>query len=846
MIQRDILAFDHQKPSIYQLFKLRSSQQRKAIPSRISPDPLWKRCLFLLSLLLQPDQRLRNEQALQGRDPYRLPFSLCFYFLFTCSLLIVNSLYAQSKAKASSIDLSLLPKESVKQITASSVGKGYYLDSLNKLVRWRVWGSEPEDRVNSWFFFGLDQLYYIKKITFQPGDERDASYYAQCGRPAVVRINGDRQDERIFKLSDRKYNQEINFNPPLATRNIKFSFPEVYGKSELGGVCASVVEVWIVADPLKSLPDIKKQLQKSVELLKSPITRPDAIKKLKLLGPIVSKPLIDMIPQASLEIQKAILSVLVDTADMSQVEEIKNLYSQIKVDLNFKIQWTLASLGDEPALVLMAREIDLSAPDERLLRYEAIARSGKTEYLALLLNSMTKNPEIADTITPYLHHFVNIYEELEKRFKEANLEEKPLYLIAMSANDPQRAMTHVKDAFFQEGDPEMKAAAIKAFSRIPDPQIKNSIVANHTSSFVSVRMAVAYYLGEFAKEADLPILEELAIDRSKRVRAVSMKGLGRFIHKTKNILENNAINGPDETTAYFAAKAWIDNTLAEDLSVPQRLLSARHEKVQAIGIHRLIEVEQIACPLLINAFFQQARFSSILADALLDQWEMCKTDTHQYLNTLAKDDLKRMSYLSLVEQGKLISELPRFDEQRLPIDRIDEQVLQSNQGKLFLHVLERYGKLAGPEQTAKTLTPYLDPMLPKAVRVAAIEGLNTVVNDELIALAKAEIQIHLPYAEVKKQEVLIAYLQWIGRSKIDSFLPALAKNFVIWKRSIEFEKIRMATIKAIIELNGPEKIGALMEGVVDLSPEINDIAKQALGHSKKKKTRDYDDLSVEH
>ncbi len=751
-----------------------------------------------------------------------------------------------AQQKNTSMDTTLLSKESVKQITASSTGKGYYLDSLNKLVRWRVWGSEIEDRINSWFYFGLDQLYYIKKITFQPGDERDASYYAQCGRPAVVRVTGDRQDERIFKLNDRKYNQELHFNPPLATRNVKFSFPEVYGKSELGGVCVSVVELWIVSDPLKSLPDIKKQLQKSVELLKSPITRPDAVKKLKLLGPIVSKPLIEMIPQSSLEIQKAILSVLVDTADASQIEEIKNLYSQIKVDLNFKIQWTLASLGDSAALALMKQDIEKSSPDELLLRYEAIARSGKAEYLDILLSSMTKNPEIADTITPFLSNFFNVYEELEKKFKEANLEERPLYLIAMSANDPQRSMHYVKDAFFQEGDAEMKAAAIKAFSRIPDPQMKDMIINHYTSAFVSVRMAVAYYLGEFAKENDLRILESLATDRSKRVRSVAMKGLGRFIQKTKDILSANALNGPDEITAYYAAKAWVDHTLAEDLSVPQKLLNSRYEKVQAIGIHRLVEVEQIACPLLINAFFQQAKFSSILATALLNQWEMCKSDTHQYINALPKDDLKRLSYFSLIEQGKITQEQSVFDQQLVKVESIDESFIQSNQGKIFMHVLRLYGKLADQEKTIQMLTPYLSASLPSSVRIAAIEGLNTAVNESLIDLAKAEIQLHIPYADVKKQDVLIAYLNWIGRSKIDAFLPQLAKNFVIWKRSIEFEKIRIATIKAIIELKGNERIGVLMEGVIDLSPEINDLSKQALGHSKKKKSKDYDDLSIEH
>jgi hypothetical protein len=225
---------------------------------------------------------------------------------------------------------------------------------------------------------------------------------------------------------------------------------------------------------------------------------------------------------------------------------------------------------------------------------------------------------------------------------------------------------------------------------------------------------------------------------------------------------------------------------------------------------------------------------------------MCKSDTHQYINALPKDDLKRLSYFSLIEQGKITQEQSVFDQQLVKVESIDESFIKSNQGKIFLHILRLYGKLADQEKTIQMLTHYLSASLPSSVRIAAIEGLNTAVNESLIDLAKAEIQLHIPYADVKKQDVLIAYLNWIGRSKIDAFLPQLAKNFVIWKRSIEFEKIRIATIKAIIELKGNERIGVLMEGVIDLSPEINDLSKQALGHSKKKKTKDYDDLSIEH
>ena len=743
-------------------------------------------------------------------------------------------------------DIQLLAKESVRQISASSTARGYYMDSLNKLVRWRVWGSEPTDVINSWFYFGLDRLHYIKKITFQPGDERDPSYYQKCARPARVRINADRQDERMFKLNDRRYHQEITFNPPLATRNIKLSFPEVYGKSELGGVCVSVVEIWTIQDPLKALPEIKNQLTKAIDAIKHPMTRPDAIKKLRLLGPIVTQPLINMIPSSNLDIQTAILDVLVDTADASQTDQIKSLYAHIQsADLNFKLQWTLASLGDEVALDLMADQINGSAPTEIALRYEALARSGHEKYLDLVLKGMVKNSEIAERIMPHFKNFLNAYETLIQKFKEANTTEKPFYLVALAANDAQRAINEINDAFFQEKDEEMKAAAIRSYMHIPDTKIKKMIIDQFDSPFVSVRMAVADYLSAYAKEEEIKILETLSNDRSQRVRASSMKGLALFVSKTQSLLEKNALTGPDELTAYTAAKSWLENTMSDDLSVPQILINSQYEKVQTLGIQRLLDLDQMACPLLISSFIKREQYAELIANALIDQWHTCEVPFAAKKSEIISQQSAYLNYLQLIAKGKLQSQIADVDALLVPVDQLNESFLHSPKGALFLKALSIYGAIQKPEPTIEKLIPYLEVqnIALSEVLIQALKGLAGAYNEKVIALAKKEIQMHLPYAHLERQKILVAYLEWIGQSQVNELLPLLAQAFIIWKRSLEFNQIRLATIKTVIQLKGLDRIGTLMEGVLDLSPEIQEISKEALGKSKVKKIRDYDDLS---
>jgi hypothetical protein len=253
----------------------------------------------------------------------------------------------------------------------------------------------------------------------------------------------------------------------------------------------------------------------------------------------------------------------------------------------------------------------------------------------------------------------------------------------------------------------------------------------------------------------------------------------------------------------------------------------------------------MACPLLISSFIKQEKYADMIANALIDQWQVCEVTFKAQKSEMMRHQSAHLNYLQLIAKAKLQSQIADVDELLVPVDQLNEAFLNSPKGALFLKALSIYGAVQKPELTIEKLIPYLEiqNIALSAVLIQALKGLSGAYNESVIALAKKEIQMHLPYAHLDRQKILVAYLEWIGQSKVNELLPLLSQAFIIWKRSLEFNQIRLATIKTVIQLKGSDRIGTLMEGVLDLSPEIQEISKEALGKSKVKKIRDYDDLS---
>ena len=114
------------------------------------------------------------------------------------------------------------------------------------------------------------------------------------------------------------------------------------------------------------------------------------------------------------------------------------------------------------------------------------------------------------------------------------------------------------------------------------------------------------------------------------------------------------------------------------------------------------------------------------------------------------------------------------------------------------------------------------------VRCGALEVLARFKDQSIQASVKKVVLHNLREPKMGEESWLLCHLKAAGILKIDQLAPVLNQAYHSWRRSIAFAVYRKAAIKAISNLNHPDRLSALMEAMSDIDPTIRKLAERGL------------------
>jgi HEAT repeat protein len=705
-------------------------------------------------------------------------------------------------------------------ITASSTHRGFSVDNLFRQLGWRAWGSLPSDRRNAWLNFEYETLFYLSMIHFVPGDEREPSFYKKCGRPARVKALTAEGEELVIQLPNQRHHQYIDFDPPLVTRSLKLKFETAYGTSETGGVCLAHLDMYVHADPLKSIPKLKSEITEAIAFVKNPLTFEEGERALLALGPIATQRLIERLDQLKPETQARFLNVIARIGDSPSLKLLKSKGPLIHPLNGSTFRLTLASLGDEESIVSLLKGFKESSESERLKRLVSLARTRDPRHFPLILSSYGEIESFDQTLLPLIRlqpkHYTAV---LEKYRQTKKLSKRSALLKLLGAIDHKRAAPLLKKMLSVKDNPMMLVGAIGAASFSQNKKMRPYIRKFKDSPFVIVRRALVETLTRWGERIDLNYLRDLAFDKSISVRARAISSLGHF-EGTMDVLRKYALEGPDALSAEEAAKAWLRGPEHADVKTPLKLLDSTYSSVRKLGIHALKDYGELVCEPLGQLFLMKAKRldesdgDDEIGEVTLEMWPTC---ARRFLDQFEKANIAQR--IIVLQHLKLW----RPTEARAFI----LSQLKDPDPKIRAEATDATRLTIQPKRAIRSLRPVLgDDDL--TVKCRALLALSHLGERSVQPLLEETIKAAMNGPPTLGSEWLVCTLRSVELLKIDSMAPLLDRAYRSWMRSIAFIPYRLATINALSALSHPQKLSTLMEAMGDIDANIRAAAERGL------------------
>ena len=781
--------------------------------------------LSMLELDLHEFRRLKERSLIKRLSYYSLKFTSGVAIIFLMTTLAWLS-SGEESALAAPPPVRSIPQflqridENQVKITASSTNRGFSIDNLLRQLGWRAWGSLPSDRRTAWLNFEYRTLYYLSMIHFVPGDEREPSFYKKCGRPARVKAITAEGEELMIQLPNQRHHQYIDFEPPLVTRSLRLKFETAYGSSETGGVCLAHLDMYVHADPLKSIPKLKSKIMEAIASVKNPLTFKEGEQALLALGPIATQRLIELLDQLTPETQARFLNLIARIGDTPSLKLLKSKRSLIHPLNGSTFKLTLASLGDEESIVALLKSFKTSSEGERLKRLVSLARTRDSKYFPLILKSYGKIEAFDKTLLPLIRFQPKHYTAVLEKYRETKkLSKRSALLKLLGAMDHKRTAPLLKKMLSVKDNPMMLVGAIGAASFSPNRKMRPYIRKFKDSPYVIIRRALVETLTRWGGDVDLDYLRELAFDKSISVRARAISSLGQFLG-TMDVLKKYALDGPDALSAEEAAKAWLRGPEHADVKTPLKLLDSTYSSVRKLGVHALKDYGELVCEPLGRLFLMKAKEineagrDDEIGEVTLEMWPTCASI---FIGQFEKANIDQR--VIILQHLKLW----RPTEARAFI----LSQLKDPDPKIRAEATEATRLTIQPKRAIRSLRPILgDDDLD--VKCRALLALSHLGERSVRPLLEETIKSALNEPPTLGSKWLVCSIRSVELLKIDAMAPLLDRAYRSWKRSIAFIPYRLATINALNALTHPQKLSTLMEAMGDIDAHIRAAAERGL------------------
>ena len=700
---------------------------------------------------------------------------------------------------------------------SSSVARGFSERNLFKMKAWRAWGSEVHQRRGAWIEFKWDKTRYLDTIHYVPGDERAPGYFDNmCARPAKLDIRGD-YESRSIDLEDVRGHKYIVFDPPLITKNLKFTVRKVRGKSKQGGVCFAAISFYAHRDPIESVPHLKARTLDALKLLKKPLMRKVAVSRLANLGPAASPLILNYIKDSIGEDQLIYLESASELLQKEELPDLQDLSKSISPENRPLYIRVRASIGDETAAQELLNRVDELSPNEQAEVLLSVARSRDAKHLNFLISKYGKHPEVDKALKPYIPNLKGAYKQALTRYKTSNGQTRAAFLELLAKINPQKISSRLEKAITQREDPMLQSGAVRGAAYTSDPDLKRRVRKLSTSVYVVVRRAVAVALAEWAEPKDAAILRELAADKAMSVRTEALTALGH-LGTEGNFLKSYALYGSDEGTAEAAAKAWMSGEARLTVQAPLQLLASPYEGVRKNSIHAVTDHQVEACPLLVNELIQVDKIYDEHLAALGELWKDCADTFVKVALTLPQEqnELGMLRVLSLIQSLKKAEMLPLISAYAKSEDP-EVQVAVAKSARL-LTAAEAESLIISYIES-NVITP----------RCAAVKTLAHFQSKKSLKAIEDGIRSGLKDPYSADRAWLLCTINAAGKYRQGEFVDLLSKAYTAWSRSLGFVSYRLKTVKAVTKLvSSPQKLEILMKASTDLDRKIREIALKAL------------------
>ncbi len=465
---------------------------------------------------------------------------------------------------------------------------------------WSAWGSVPSDGPGAWLQIAFQNVQYIDRLDFVPGDEREAASYNRCGRPARLRIDGDGQ-VRTIDLQDRRWQQVVMVDPPLAASAIRLTFESVYGKASNAGVCVSELKFAGPANPLVAFPDLNRRIDEAIGYLADDQRFDRGRKALLAIGPPALPQIVAALSPQNPHLTARALEVLGRIGDPAQIATVQPFADSSEPAIRTAALSTLGALRDPSAYDRIRQWYDGAAGAEKDRAFDALSLLGDMRSVDVVTAELLGgNPARRESAEDNLGRLgAGAVQALKPLLASTVVFERTAALRALGGVDQPDARDILMRTLISAPESELRAAAIQGLARRADPAAHDAILARASSRYQDERQAAAWALGRFAQSEDLATLEEMTSDLSMSVRESAANALGNLGTAALPVLRRLAVIGPDGATAEAAARALLNIERTPETAV--KLLASRHHPTRAIAARTLRELGPVGVSALLDA-----------------------------------------------------------------------------------------------------------------------------------------------------------------------------------------------------------------------------------------------------